>query len=155
MEILGIAFTTKDIVLLVVGAILGALAGWPIASSRGRHAAHQLHQQTSMLLQAENRRLHQRLGQLQASLDITQADARAFQAEASADIHQLATMVIELLRDRGITVPGEQPSVAALRRAVDQVSSPATITMAAMTGAPTVTVESSQVSPEEHEEQAG
>ena len=57
MEILGIAFTTRDMVLLVIGAILGvglgALVGWLASRS----------------VRAQNRALREQLGHLQEECD--------------------------------------------------------------------------------------
>ena len=97
MEILGITLTTKDIMLLVVGAtlgaILGALAAW-LASRRVR---------------AENRGLGERLGHLEAGLAAAHADA--------AQSHQELTRLGAHL---GLFTPVEQPGVAEVHYAVQR-----------------------------------
>jgi hypothetical protein len=56
----------------------------------------------------------------------------------SAAHRHLTTMVTALLRDGGISVPGEQPSVAERCRAVDQVINPTGISPGVAVGTPTM-----------------
>ena len=55
-----------------------------------------------------------------------------------AEHRHLTTMVTVLLRDRGISVLGEQPTVADLRQAVDQVITPTAISPGVAIGTPTM-----------------
>ena len=55
-----------------------------------------------------------------------------------AEHDHLTTMVIALLRDRGISVRDEQPTVADLRQAVDQVITPTDIAPGVAVATPTM-----------------
>ncbi len=92
MEILGIAFTTKDMVVLVVGTILGVLIGLL----------------ASLPVRAQNRALREQLGRLQEEVDVARADV----AQSHQDLIRLGTRL-------GLFTPVEQPGTAELHNAVE------------------------------------